>query len=136
MRSHAERGNEDVRNSMVNTGGVQMRRCLPAALGAALELAVFLLAPLQGTVVGQVLQTKPEALEGVGIDEQLNAQIPQDIGFRDSTGRALQLRDIFIGQRPVLLSLNYSDCPMLCRVQLNGLVDALKEISWTPGEEF
>jgi protein SCO1/2 len=125
-------GQEEKRNDMVNTKGMQMRRCLRAAL----ELAVFILAPLAGTAVGQVLQTKPRELEGVGIDEQLNAQIPQDLDFRDSTGRALQLREIFAGQRPVLLSLNYSDCPMLCRVQLNGLVDALKEISWTPGAEF
>lgn len=118
---------------MVNTTGRQTRRAGIAILVAALGLTLGALGP---PALGQVLQPKPDALEGVGIDEKLNGQIPLELEFRDSSGRVLPLREIFAGRRPVLLSLNYSDCPMLCRVQLNGLVDALKEISWTPGEEF
>jgi protein SCO1/2 len=83
----------------------------------------------------QILE-KPGALEDVRIDEKPSAQIPLDLWFRDSGGGAIQLRKIFAGQRPVLLSLNYSECPMLCRVQLNGLVDGLKELTWSPGSEF
>jgi protein SCO1/2 len=36
----------------------------------------------------------------------------------------------------VLLTLNYYKCPMLCTLQLNGLVEGLKELDWTPGQEF
>ncbi|TWT99867.1 hypothetical protein Pla108_08100 [Botrimarina colliarenosi] len=85
----------------------------------------------------QLLEKLPEEMEGVGIDDNSGQQIPLDLRFRDENGRALSLVEVFSGQRPVLLSLNYSDCPMLCGVQLNGLVDTLQQIEgWTPGREF
>lgn len=99
-------------------------------------LAILLIGGLNVHVAGQVLQAVPDDLEGVGIDEKLDTQIPLDLQFRDSSGASLVLSDLFVGERPVLLSLNYSDCPMLCRVQLNGLVEALKEMPWLPGKEF
>jgi protein SCO1/2 len=36
----------------------------------------------------------------------------------------------------VILTLNYSDCPMLCSVQLSGLVDALRAMPWNLGNQF
>ncbi|MGL5097706.1 MAG: SCO family protein, partial [Planctomycetia bacterium] len=38
--------------------------------------------------------------------------------------------------RPVLLTLNYSDCPMLCSLQLTGLVKTLSKMEWTAGDRF
>ncbi len=77
-----------------------------------------------------------EDLEGVGIDERLGDQLPLDLTFRDSRGRVLSLATLLNGTKPVILSLNYSDCPMLCQLQLNGLVEGLKELRWNVGEEF
>jgi protein SCO1/2 len=37
---------------------------------------------------------------------------------------------------PIILTLNYSDCPMLCSMQLNGVVQAMKQVDWTAGKEF
>lgn len=85
---------------------------------------------------GQAADAPLDALEGVGIDQKLDAQIPLDLTFRDSSGKTLPLREIFSGQRPVLLSLNYSNCPMLCQLQLTGLVEGLREVNWTAGQEF
>ncbi len=48
----------------------------------------------------------------------------------------VRLASFFTGERPVILTLNYSDCPMLCQVQLNGLVDSLREIKLQAGEDF
>lgn len=88
------------------------------------------------TAVAQRIEPTPDALEGVGVDEKLNAQIPLDLEFRDENGNDITLAKIYNGERPVILTMNYSDCPLLCSLQLNGLVDALKEMSWSPGEEF
>jgi protein SCO1/2 len=77
-----------------------------------------------------------ESLAGVGIDEKLNQQLPLQLQFRDSAGKTLRLADLFDGKQPVILSLNYSDCPMLCQLQLNGLVDGLRDLAWNPGEDF
>jgi protein SCO1/2 len=90
---------------------------------------------LIGQGVAQVNETV-DALDGVGIDERPNAQLPLELQFCDSRGRSMRLGDLFNGTRPVLLALNYSDCPMLCQLQLNGLVEGLREMDWDAGEQF
>ncbi len=78
----------------------------------------------------------PPELRHVGIDEHLNARLPLDLEFVDHDGKPVRLGDYFDGQRPVILTLNYYKCPMLCGLQLNSLVDTLKELDWTAGEQF
>jgi protein SCO1/2 len=78
----------------------------------------------------------PPELAGVGIDEHLGAPLPLDVEFVDATGKAVKLRDYFDGQRPVILTLNYYRCPMLCGLMLNGLLDALRQLDWTAGQQF
>jgi len=74
-------------------------------------------------------------LQRVGIDQKLNAQVPLDLVFRDESGRAVALREYF-GERPVILSLVYYECPMLCTLILNGLLRSLRALSFTAGREF
>ena len=69
-----------------------------------------------------------DSLDGVGVEEHLGAKIPRELEFRDSTGALVRLKDLFDDRIPVILSLNYSDCPMLCQLQLNGLVDGLSQL--------
>ncbi len=106
---------------------------LPLAL-AALCGAVGYAQPLEPA--GDRAEPLPPELEGVGIDERLDAQVPLDLEFVDHTGKAVRLRDYFDGQRPVILTLNYYKCPMLCGLMLNGLLDALRALDWTAGEQF
>ena len=75
-------------------------------------------------------------LDAVGIDEHLDAQLPMDLTFRDETGAAVRFGDLFPGDRPVILTLGYYRCPMLCSLVLNGLADSLKELDLNPGEDF
>lgn len=78
-----------------------------------------------------------EEVKSVGVVEKLDTQIPFDIPFRDENGNHIHLGDLFNKDIPVILSLNYSSCPMLCKLQLNGLVKALNEIEgWKAGEQF
>ncbi len=78
----------------------------------------------------------PDELEGVGITEHLEAQVPLDLKFKDERGNIVQLRDYFKKDRPVILTLNYYMCPMLCTLQLNGLIEGLKNMEWVPGNQF
>jgi protein SCO1/2 len=78
----------------------------------------------------------PKALEGVGIQEKLGGSVPLTARFKDTEGKDVTLGDYFNRGRPVVLTLNYSNCPMLCSLQLNGLVNALKQVPLTPGKEF
>ena len=74
-------------------------------------------------------------MPNVGFDQRLNDQLPLDLSFKDETGKTVQLQQYF-GDKPVLLSLAYYDCPMLCTLVLNGLVRTLRALSFSAGNEF
>lgn len=78
---------------------------------------------------------RPAALKQVAIDQRLNEQVPLGLAFRDEDGRQVTLGDYF-GKRPVILTLAYYECPMLCTLVLNGLTKSLKTMSFDPGDEF
>ena len=78
----------------------------------------------------------PPQLEGIGIEERLGRQIDLDLQFTDERGYQVPLRNFFHKDKPVLLNLVYYACPMLCNLVLNGQTQVLREIPWTPGEEF
>jgi len=78
----------------------------------------------------------PDQLKGVGVTEHLKAQVPLSLEFTDSSGKTVKLADYFEAGRPVILTLNYYSCPMLCTLQLNGLTEGMKGLSWGPGQEY
>jgi protein SCO1/2 len=77
----------------------------------------------------------PGLLAEVRFDQRLDAQVPLDLVFQDETGTSVRLRDYF-GQRPIILTLNYYNCPMLCPLALEGLVRSLRPLSFSIGEQF
>jgi protein SCO1/2 len=78
----------------------------------------------------------PEPMRDATITEKLDNQLPLDLTFTDDQGREVRLGDYFQGKRPVVLALVYYTCPGLCTPVLNATVEALKEINYTPGEEY
>jgi protein SCO1 len=78
---------------------------------------------------------KPNILNGVGIAQHLNQQLPLDLNFTDDAGKQVQLASYF-GKKPAILALVYYQCPMLCSEELNGLASALQMVSLVPGRDF
>ncbi len=77
----------------------------------------------------------PPMLQGVDIEQRLNSQVPLDLEFVNETGKTIVLNDLMNG-KPVILTLVYYECPMLCTQVLNGLISSLKPLTFTPGNEF
>jgi len=77
-----------------------------------------------------------EELSSVGVSQKLGATVPQNLTFRNEAGEPVQLGEYFDGERPVVLTLNYHRCPMLCKIQLRKFATALGGLSWTPGDKF
>jgi protein SCO1/2 len=77
----------------------------------------------------------PGLLAEVRFDQRLDTQVPPDLVFRDETGVPVRLGDYF-GRKPLILTLNYFDCPMLCPLALEGLVRSLRPLSFSVGEQF
>ena len=78
---------------------------------------------------------RPELLRDVGLDQKLGSAIPLDLVFRDEHGQPVALRQFF-GQKPVILTLVYYQCPMLCTEVLNGLLRSAKELPLQLGRDF
>src|SRR5205085_2352259 len=96
-------------------------------------------APAQPSLSMQDSNLKPAlpgALQGVGIVQQLDRQLPLQLTFRDEFGRSVQLSSFFQTGKPVILAPVYYRCPMLCTQILTGLESSLKAVSFDPGRDF
>jgi len=79
---------------------------------------------------------KPQELMGVGITERLGGDVDLGLEFVDDEGKAVTLGSYFSGEKPVLFTIIYFNCPSLCNYHLNGLTEALREMEWTVGDQF
>lgn len=117
------------------------RRCARIAIWTVVALLAVVAVPAQvseNTAAPRELRKEqaPDELEGVGITEHLDAQLPMDLEFRDERGNSVRLGELFRGDRPVILTLVYYRCPMLCGLVLDGLTDGLQDLDWSVGDEF
>src|SRR5579863_2684169 len=119
-----------------------MQRSNALTVGQALLRAASALVPTLGflvftTAIPVAAQQYglPAMVKGVGIDQNLNAQIPLELKFRDETGQTVRLGQYF-REKPVVLALVYYDCPGLCDLILNGLSHAMEQISLNVGADY
>jgi len=91
-----------------------------------------------GPKVGDPLPSniRPAQLDNVGIEEKLGSSIDLDLKFIGEDGYPVALREFFKQGKPVVLDLVYYNCPMLCTLVLNGQVEAMRELAWTPGKDY
>ncbi len=89
-----------------------------------------------GGIMGPPVNQRPPSLQFVGIDQQLDAEVPANLVFTDETGKSVVLGDYFGHGRPVILNLGYYQCPMLCSELLQGLVGSMKPLAFNLGKDF
>jgi len=99
-----------------------------------LILAPVLCAPLLRAQT-QAQSTVSRIFNEVGIDQQLGKAIPLDLTFRDESGATVKLGDYF-HDKPVVLSLVYYNCPMLCKMTLNGMVECFLSMKFLVDQDF
>ena len=68
-----------------------------------------------------------DILKSIGVDEKLGGAVPLDAHFRNEKGDEVRLGDYFTGE-PVLLTLNYYTCPMLCPLTLHSLLGTVERM--------
>ena len=110
------------------------------AVAALLTLSIVLppgavAQELGGSVPVQNIGVRPSLLKDVGLDQKLNAQIPLNLTFTDENGKTVQLSQYF-GSKPVILTLVYYTCPMLCTRILDNLDMSLRAIPLNLGKDY
>jgi len=71
----------------------------------------------------------------VDFEQRLGANVPVNAIFRDESGAPVRLGQFF-GERPVVLALAYYECPNLCTVVLNGMLESLRNVRQDAGRDF
>ena len=111
-----------------NTGCMKI---LINSIAAAL-FGVLITAPINA----QVTNRNPDELQKIDVQEHLGDVIPLDLEFTDHNGEKVTLEKYFNQGKPVLMTLAYYECPMLCTLVLNGMRKSADSLNWTPGEEY
>jgi protein SCO1 len=110
-------------------------RLFAATCAAALVTATAFARESPAPIAGPVEDRRPEPLRDIGYEQKLGERLPLDLVLRDEAGQPVTLGRYFHG-RPVVLSVVYYECPMLCTLSLNGLVSALNVLTMNPGKDF
>ena len=92
--------------------------------------------PIPPELIKERTERLPKRLEGIDVVEHLEMRVPRALTFKDDSGRDVLYEDAVRGDLPTILTLNYSDCPMLCSLQLNALVAAMKQVDLVLGKDY
>ena len=88
------------------------------------------------TTIGRAAQESQQQIAArAGLEQKLNAQVPLDALFRDEHGKTVPLRSLFHG-KPVIFALAYYECPNLCTLVLNGVLQTAQELKSDAGKEY
>lgn len=89
---------------------------------------------------GQGSLQVPKALEGIEITDRLGAQLDRDLQMVRQDGKVVPLSTYFgtgaEQKLPTIVTLGYFECPMLCSLVLNGLLESLHKVKLQLGRDF
>lgn len=92
-------------------------------------------AAMMATVGATLLAQPAPPLQAARIVEHVGTPLPRDLTFSDADGRRVSLGSL-IGSRPLVISLAYFTCPMLCHLGQDGAADAFRDSGWHLGDDF
>jgi protein SCO1/2 len=76
------------------------------------------------------------ALQDIDVIEHLGEKVPHGLMFTDVTGQPTSLDSLLNQGRPVVVTLGYHRCPMLCGLVLDGLAKATATMGLKLGKDF
>jgi protein SCO1/2 len=112
-------------NCLTNRAGGAIR-CLGVAMAMLLALAC-------GARAAE--PTQQQIAARAGLEQKPGGQVPLHARFKDEHGATVEL-STFFGKRPVLFALVYYECPNLCTLVLNGILDAAQNLKFDAGRDY
>jgi protein SCO1/2 len=105
--------------------------------------ALLLLSPLatttkvvaqgEGMPASSVLELKDE---GSSMRDKIGAQVDASLKFTDERGYPYTLKQLFPGERPVVLLLGYYSCPAMCGQVLDATLRTLSRVDLEPSQDY
>lgn len=78
----------------------------------------------------------PPQVRGVDVEEHIGELVPLEARFTDASGQPVHLRDVLPRDRPVLLTLVYYNCPLLCNLVINEQIRNMRELGLELGKDY
>jgi len=106
------------------------------ALGAGLPASAL---PGGGRTPQSIIDAQSDAppqLKGVDVQEHLGELVALEAQFTDSSGKPVVLKDVLPRTRPVLLTLVYYNCPLLCNLVINEQIRTMRELGLELGKDY
>jgi protein SCO1 len=100
-----------------------MARTLSSAKLLNLTCMICMILLIAARADAQLLTDLPDAAKGIRVEDKVGEYLPLDLLFTDEAGNKVSLGKFFNKGKPIILTLNYSDCPGLCIAQLDNLVE-------------
>ena len=107
-----------------------------ACLGMLLAVSALSVAPVQGqvdqapeSIAAKSIGELPYNARAIDVVDMVGKFVPLDPIFTDDKGNRVGLGKYFKRGKPIVLTLNYSDCPGLCIAQLDNLTATLREMN-------
>lgn len=88
-----------------------------------------------GNVAGLNASETPEVLRGVTVEERLGSPLDLSLTFTNSQGQTRTLGEI-IGDKPLVVTLNYYNCKTLCSLQFVNVAQAVRDMDFRLGEDY
>ncbi len=101
-----------------------------------MKLVLSILFFTQVMLHAQLLRKDDPTLSRIDIKENLGNKVPLNLDFFNEKGLKVSLSTAFQNKKPVVLTLAYYECPMLCTFVLNGLSNSARELEWIPGKDY
>jgi protein SCO1/2 len=109
----------------------RLRRCRILAS----VIASLLLANFNTTASTPDSSLTDDDLRRVQFEQKPGNPVSPELVFRDENGKEITLGNYF-GRKPVILVLGYYECPMLCSLTFNGLIESLQDLKFNPGADY
>jgi protein SCO1/2 len=93
-------------------------------------LLLLLAAPAHGQLAD------PGFPEEAKVKEVPDAQVPLEVEFQDEDGQTVRLGDYFQPGRPVIMTMVYYRCPVLCKITLREMVRVIRPLELKPGRDY
>lgn len=101
-----------------------------------LGLVVYLYIQSALPSAAQRMEPAPKDIKDVTVIENLSGQIPLNVAMKDERGNTVTLNQYFKDGKPVIMAFNFFQCPLLCHLILDGIVESMQNMSLEPGRDF
>ena len=96
---------------------------------------ILLLITIINLSIQSYSQAKPYQFEDVGITTEINNTLSETIQFTDEFDKPVNLKDI-INSKPTIINFVYLNCPLLCHLMLDGLLNVIQDSNYSLYDDY